>query len=238
MRIDLISAVPDLLRSPLDHSIVKRARDGGYLEVNVHNLRDYTYDRHQKVDDTSYGGGAGMVMQAPPIFECIESLQRERTYDRVIFTSPDGKPFKQEDANRLSMEENLLILCGHYKGVDQRVRDVLITDEYSIGDYVLSGGELPALVIVDAIARLIPGVLGDAESALEDSFMDGLLGYPVYSRPEEYRGLRVPDVLTSGHHKKIKEWRFQQSLERTRERRPDLYQSFVTEQHNPGRSHE
>lgn len=238
MRIDLISAVPDLLRSPLDHSIVKRARDGGYLEVNVHNLRDYTHDRHQKVDDTSYGGGAGMVMQAPPIFECIESLQRERTYDRVIFTSPDGKPFKQEDANRLSMEGNLLILCGHYKGVDQRVRDVLITDEYSIGDYVLSGGELPALVIVDAIARLIPGVLGDAESALEDSFMDGLLGYPVYSRPEEYRGLRVPEVLTSGHHKKIKEWRFQQSLERTRERRPDLYHSFVTEQHNPGRSHE
>jgi tRNA (guanine37-N1)-methyltransferase len=238
MRIDLISAVPDLLRSPLDHSIVKRARDGGYLDVNVHNLRDYTHDRHQKVDDTSYGGGAGMVMQAPPIFECIESLQRERTYDRVIFTSPDGKPFKQEDANRLSMEGNLLILCGHYKGVDQRVRDVLITDEYSIGDYVLSGGELPALVIVDAIARLIPGVLGDAESALEDSFMDGLLGYPVYSRPEEYRGLRVPEVLTSGHHKKIKEWRFQQSLERTRERRPDLYHSFVTEQHNPGRSHE
>ncbi len=238
MRIDLISAVPDLLRSPLDHSIVKRARDGGYLEVNVHNLRDHTHDRHQKVDDTSYGGGAGMVMQAPPIFECIEALQSQRKYDRVIFTSPDGKPFKQEDANRLSMEQNLLILCGHYKGVDQRVRDVLITDEYSIGDYVLSGGELPALVIVDAIARLIPGVLGDAESALEDSFMDGLLGYPVYSRPEEYRGLKVPEVLTSGHHKKIKEWRFQQSLERTRERRPDLYQMFVTDHNNPGRSHE
>lgn len=238
MRVDLISAVPDLLRSPLDHSIVKRARDGGYLEVNVHNLRDYTHDRHQKVDDTSYGGGAGMVMQAPPIFECVEALQAQRTYDRVIFTSPDGKPFKQEDANRMSMDTNILILCGHYKGVDQRVRDELITEEYSIGDYVLSGGELPALVIVDAIARLIPGVLGDAESALEDSFMDGLLGYPVYSRPEEYRGIKVPDVLTSGHHKKIKEWRFQQSLERTRERRPDLYQTFVTDHNNPGRDHE
>lgn len=238
MRVDLISAVPDLLRSPLDHSIVKRARDGGYLEVNVHNLRDYTHDRHQKVDDTSYGGGAGMVMQAPPIFECIEALQAQRTYDRVIFTSPDGKPFKQEDANRMSMDTNILILCGHYKGVDQRVRDELITEEYSIGDYVLSGGELPALVIVDAIARLIPGVLGDAESALEDSFMDGLLGYPVYSRPEEYRGIKVPEVLTSGHHKKIKEWRFQQSLERTRERRPDLYQTFVTDHNNPGRDHE
>lgn len=238
MRVDLISAVPDLLRSPLDHSIVKRARDGGYLEVNVHNLRDYTHDRHQKVDDTSYGGGAGMVMQAPPIFECIEALQAQRTYDRVIFTSPDGKPFKQEDANRMSMDTNILILCGHYKGVDQRVRDELITEEYSIGDYVLSGGELPALVIVDAIARLIPGVLGDAESALEDSFMDGLLGYPVYSRPEEFRGLKVPEVLTSGHHKKIKEWRFQQSLERTRERRPDLYQTFVTDHNNPGRDHE
>ncbi len=238
MRVDLISAVPDLLRSPLDHSIVKRARDGGYLEVNVHNLRDYTHDRHQKVDDTSYGGGAGMVMQAPPIFECIEALQAQRTYDRVIFTSPDGKPFKQEDANRMSMDTNILILCGHYKGVDQRVRDELITEEYSIGDYVLSGGELPALVIVDAIARLIPGVLGDAESALEDSFMDGLLGYPVYSRPEEYRGMKVPEVLTSGHHKKIKEWRFQQSLERTRERRPDLYQTFVTDHNNPGRDHE
>ncbi len=238
MRVDLISAVPDLLRSPLDHSIVKRARDGGYLEVNVHNLRDYTHDRHQKVDDTSYGGGAGMVMQAPPIFECIEALQSQRTYDRVIFTSPDGKPFKQEDANRMSMDTNILILCGHYKGVDQRVRDELITEEYSIGDYVLSGGELPALVIVDAIARLIPGVLGDAESALEDSFMDGLLGYPVYSRPEEYRGMNVPKVLTSGHHKKIKEWRFQQSLERTRERRPDLYQTFVTDHNNPGLDHE
>jgi tRNA (guanine37-N1)-methyltransferase len=237
MRIDLISAVPDLLGSPLEHSIVKRARQGGFLEVHIHNLRDHSHDKHRKIDDTSFGGGAGMVMQAPPIFECIEGLLAERSYDRVIFPTPDGAPFRQEDANRMSMEGNLIILCGHYKGVDNRVRDALITHEYRIGDVVLSGGELPALMIVDAIARLIPGVLGDAESALEDSFMDGLLGYPVYTRPEEFRGMRVPEVLTSGHHAKIGRWRHEQSLARTKERRPDLYQQYLNEQPNPGNDH-
>lgn len=237
MRIDLISAVPDLLTSPIEHSIVKRARQAGLLDVRIHNLRDYAHDKHRKIDDTPFGGGAGMVMQAPPIFECVETLQAERPYDRVIFTSPDGAPFRQEDANRMSMEQNLMIVCGHYKGVDQRVRDTLITHEYSIGDFVLSGGELPALVIVDAIARLIPGVLGDAESALEDSFMDGLLGYPVYTRPVEYRGMQVPEVLVSGHHARISQWRMEQSLNRTRERRPDLYNQYLNEQHNPGHEH-
>ncbi len=237
MRIDLVSAVPDLLHSPLEHSIVKRAREGGYLEVHVHNLRDWSQDlKHRKIDDYAYGGGAGMVLQAQPIFDCLESLMAERAYDHVIFPSPDGIPFRQEHANRLSLCGNLLILCGHYKGVDQRVRDVLITDEYSLGDYVLSGGELPALVITDAVARLIPGVLGDAESALEDSFMDGLLGPPVYSRPEDFRGHRVPDVLLSGNHRKVAEWRYQQATERTRTRRPDLFDEYQNPS-NPGNDH-
>lgn len=230
IRIDIISAVPDLLTSPLEHSIVRKAREGGYLHVVVHDLRDYTQDKHNKIDDYPYGGAAGMVLTAQPIFSCIRKLQSERTYDEVIFMAPDGQPFDQKAANGLSVKENLIILCGHYKGIDQRVRDTLITREISMGDFVLSGGEIPALAIVDAVARLIPGVLGDAESALEDSFQDELLGPPVYTRPPVFEGISVPGVLTSGNHAKIKEWHHQQSVERTKERRPDLYKKFLNEQ--------
>jgi tRNA (guanine37-N1)-methyltransferase len=229
IRIDLISAVPGLLSSPLDHSIVKRAKEGKYLEVFVHDLRDYTVDKHRKIDDYPYGGSSGMVLSAQPIFDCILSLKAERKYDEVIFMAPDGEPFTQKIANRLSLLGNIIILCGHYKGVDQRVRESLITREISLGDFVLSGGELPALAIVDAVARLIPGVLGDAESALEDSFMDDLLGPPVYTRPPDFEGLKVPDVLTSGNHANIKKWESDQSLERTMTRRPDLYKKYLNE---------
>lgn len=230
IRVDIISAVPQLLHSPLNHSIVKRARDKGAIEIAVHDLRDYSEDKHNKVDDYPYGGGAGMVMTPQPIFSCMDALKAERSYDEVIFTAPDGRRFDQDAANRLSLKQNIVILCGHYKGVDQRVRDALVTQEYSIGDYVLSGGELPALVMVDAIARLLPGVLGDAESALSDSFQDHLLEGPVYTRPAEFRGMKVPDVLTSGDHKKVEEWRHEQSLKRTREVRPDLFEKFREEQ--------
>jgi tRNA (guanine37-N1)-methyltransferase len=226
LRIDIISAVPALLESPLSHSIVGRARENGYVEINIHDLRDYTEDKHLKIDDYPYGGGAGMVLTPQPIFSCIESLTSEREYDEVIFTAPNGKQFDQKDANRLSVGSNLMILCGHYKGVDQRVIDELITAEYSIGDYVLSGGELPAMVMTDAITRLIPGVIGDAESALSDSFQSGLLEGPVYTRPASFRGLDVPDVLRSGDHKKIEQWKHDQSLIHTKERRPDLYKKF------------
>lgn len=229
IRIDLISAVPGLLSSPLDHSIVKRAKESNYLEVFVHDLRDYTVDKHRKIDDYPYGGSSGMVLSAQPIFDCIRSLKAERKYDEVIFMAPDGEPFTQKIANRLSLLGNIIILCGHYKGVDQRVREKLITREISLGDFVLSGGELPALAIVDAVARLIPGVLGDAESALEDSFMDDLLGPPVYTRPPDFEGLKVPDVLTSGNHANIKKWESDQSLERTMTRRPDLYKKYLNE---------
>lgn len=229
IRIDLISAVPGLLSSPLDHSIVKRAKEGNYLELFVHDLRDYTVDKHRKIDDYPYGGSSGMVLSAQPIFDCIRSLKAERKYDEVIFMAPDGEPFTQKIANRLSLLGNIIILCGHYKGVDQRVRETLITREISLGDFVLSGGELPALAIVDAVARLIPGVLGDAESALEDSFMDDLLGPPVYTRPPDFEGLKVPDVLTSGNHANIKKWESDQSLERTMTRRPDLYKKYLNE---------
>lgn len=226
LRIDIISGVPDLLTSPLETSIVGRAQDKKLVEIHVHDLRDYTTDKHGKIDDYPYGGGAGMVMTAQPIFDCIEKLTREREYDEIIFTAPDGDMFEQQDANELSIKQNLIFLCGHYKGVDQRVRDELITKEYSIGDYVLSGGELPALVITDAIVRLLPGVLGDAESALNDSFQEDLLEAPVYTRPAEFRGKSVPDVLLSGDHKKIEEWRFETSKKRTKEKRPDLYKKF------------
>lgn len=226
LRIDIISAVPALLESPLSHSIVGRARENGYVEINIHDLRDYTEDKHLKIDDYPYGGGAGMVLTPQPIFSCIESLTSEREYDEVIFTAPNGKQFDQKDANRLSVGSNLMILCGHYKGVDQRVIDELITAEYSIGDYVLSGGELPAMVMTDAITRLIPGVIGDAESALSDSFQSGLLEGPVYTRPASFRGLDVPDVLRSGDHKKIEQWKHDQSVIHTKERRPDLYKKF------------
>lgn len=226
MRIDIISAVPDLLNSPLNHSIVGRAREKNLLDIQIHDLRDYSDDKHRKVDDYTYGGGAGMVLTAQPIFSCIEKLKSERNYDEIIFTAPDGEIFKQQHANNLSIKGNIIILCGHYKGVDQRVRDELITKEFSVGDYVLSGGELPALIITDAVARLLPGALGDSESALTDSFQDGLLEAPVYTRPSEFKGLKVPDILLSGDHKKINEWRSKKALERTKIRRPDLYKNF------------
>lgn len=229
MRIDIISAVPALLDGPLNHSIVKRATDKKRVEIYVHDLRDYTEDKHLKIDDYPYGGEPGMVLTPQPIFSCIEKLQSEREYDELIFTAPDGDVFEQEDANALSLQKNILILCGHYKGVDQRVRDELITKEYSIGDYVLSGGELPAMVITDAVVRLLPGVLGDAGSALNDSFQDGLLEGPVYTRPAEFKGLKVPDVLRSGDHKKVAEWKQAQAEQRTRERRKDLYKKFKKE---------
>lgn len=226
LRIDIISAVPDLLTSPLNHSIVGRAREKNLLDIQIHDLRDYSDDKHRKVDDYTYGGGAGMVLTAQPIFSCIEKLKSERNYDEIIFTAPDGEIFKQQHANNLSIKGNIIILCGHYKGVDQRVRDELITKEFSVGDYVLSGGELPALIITDAVARLLPGALGDSESALTDSFQDGLLEAPVYTRPSEFKGLKVPDILLSGDHKKINEWRSKKALERTKIRRPDLYKNF------------
>lgn len=222
MRIDIISAVPELLESPLNHSIVQRAKDKGLAEIYVHNLRDYTLDKHRKIDDYAFGFGAGMVLQIEPIDRLISQLTAERHYDEVIFTSPDGEPFRQQDANRLSMAENIIILCGHYKGVDQRVREHFITKEYTIGDFVLTGGEMPAAMMTDAIVRLLPGALGDETSALSDSFQDNLLAPPVYTRPAEYKGWRVPDILLSGNQAKIDEWLYEQSLERTRQRRPDL----------------
>lgn len=229
MRIDIISAVPALLESPLNHSIVKRAIDKKLAEIHVHDLRDHTEDKHNKIDDYPYGGEPGMVLSPQPVFSCIEKLQSEREYDELIFTAPDGDVFEQADANALSLKKNIIILCGHYKGVDQRVRDELITREYSIGDYVLSGGEIPALAITDAIIRLLPGVLGDAGSALNDSFQDGLLEGPVYTRPAEFKGLKVPEVLLSGDHKKVAEWKQDQSEKRTKERRKDLYEKFKKE---------
>jgi len=226
LRIDIISAVPDLLYSPINNSIIKRAKDKGLVQIHVHDLRDYTTDKHQKIDDYPYGGGAGMVLSPQPVFDCIEKLTSERKYDEVIFTAPDGNEFEQQHANQLSVKSNIIFLCGHYKGVDQRIRDELITREFSIGDYVLSGGELPALVMTDAVTRLIPGVLGDSESALTDSFQDTLLDAPVYTRPATFRGLEIPDVLLSGDHKKIEKWRSDEAEKRTKERRPDLYDKF------------
>lgn len=226
LRIDIISGVPALLESPLNHSIVGRARDKNLVDIHIHDLRDYSEDKHKKIDDYPYGGGAGMVLSAQPIFSCIDFLAGQREYDEIIFTAPDGVQFEQQHANELSIKKNVIFLCGHYKGVDQRVRDELVTKEFSIGDYVLSGGELPALVMTDALVRLLPGVLGDAESSLSDSFQDGLLEGPVYTRPVEFKGLTVPDILLSGDHKKVEEWRFKKSVEQTKERRPDLYNNF------------
>ena len=222
MRIDIISVVPDLLDSPLSHSMLKRARDKGHLEINVINLRDYGLHRYKQVDDYQYGGGAGMVMMCEPIAACIEELKAQRSYDDIIYMTPDGETMNQRMVNSLSLKENFIILCGHYKGIDERLRQLYITREISIGDYVLSGGELGAAVLVDAIGRLLPGVLSDETSALTDSFQDGLLSPPVYTRPEEFQGLKVPDVLLSGHDKNISEWRYDQALERTKDRRPDL----------------
>lgn len=222
MRIDIISAVPDLLRSPFETSILGRAIEKGLVEVVIHNLRDYTHDNYKRIDDYQYGGGAGMVMMLEPIDECITKLKLERDYDEVIYMTPDGEPFSQKMANHLSLYKNIIILCGHYKGVDQRVRDHFITKEISIGDYVLSGGELGAAVVSDAIIRLIPEVLGDETSALTDSFQDDLLAPPIYTRPAEYKGWKVPDVLLSGNFPKIEAWREEKAIEQTQKRRPDL----------------
>lgn len=222
MRIDILTVLPEMLESPLGCSILKRAQDKGLAQIVVHNLRDYTVDKHRKVDDYPFGGEAGMVMKVQPVDACISELKSQRHYDEVIFTSPDGETFNQQTANSLSMLDNIIILCGHYKGVDYRIREHLITREISIGDYVLTGGELPALCITDAIVRLIPGAIGDEQSALSDSFQDGLLAPPVYTRPADYNGWRVPDILLSGHEARIADWRHEQAMERTRRLRPDL----------------
>ncbi len=222
MRFDIITVLPSLLESPFAHSILQRAQNKGLAEIHVHNLRDYAFNKHKSVDDYPYGGGSGMVMQIEPFALCIEKLKSERDYDDIIYMTPDGVTLNQGIANDLSTKENIIILCGHYKGIDQRIRDVFVTKEISIGDYVLSGGELPAAIVVDAVIRLIPGVLSDETSALSDSFQDGLLDAPIYTRPAEWRGHRVPDILLSGNEAKINEWRDEQQLLRTKERRPDL----------------
>jgi len=224
MTIDIITVSPELLASPFSHSIMKRAQEKGLLSVKTHNLRDWAINKHGQVDDYQYGGGAGMVIMCEPLANAIEHLQKTTTYDEIIYMTPDGPTFNQQTANQLSMKENLLIICGHYKGIDQRIRDLYITKEISIGDYVLSGGELAAAVVVDAIGRLIPGVLNDETSALFDSFQDNLLAPPVYTRPAEFKGLTVPDILLSGHPQKIEDWRHEQSILRTKERRPDILQ--------------
>ncbi|MDA7694198.1 tRNA (guanosine(37)-N1)-methyltransferase TrmD [Flavobacteriaceae bacterium] len=222
MRIDIITLFPELLKSPFEASILKRAIDSGKAEVEFHDLRKYSTNKQKQVDDYPFGGGAGMVMQIEPIDRCIQELKGQRTYDAVIYLTPDGLTLNQKQANHFSTLENLILLCGHYKGVDQRVRDHLITHEISIGDFVLSGGELAAAVLCDSIIRLIPGVLGDESSALTDSFQDGILAPPIYTRPAEYKGWKVPEILTSGNTPKVEEWRDQKALEHTQKRRPDL----------------
>ena len=223
MRIDILSAVPELLNSPFEHSIMKRAQERGLLQITAHSLRKWAINKHGQIDDYQYGGGAGMVMMCEPLANAIDELQATHgKYDEIIFVTPDGKRFEQKDANTLSLKNSILIICGHYKGIDQRIRDLYITQEISIGDYVLSGGELAAAVIIDAVGRIIPGVLNDETSALTDSFQDNLLAPPVYSRPAEFRGLEVPPVLLAGDPKKVDAWRQEQALERTKTRRPDL----------------
>jgi tRNA (guanine37-N1)-methyltransferase len=223
MHIDIITVLPELLDSPLSHSIMKRAQDKGLLTVRTHNLREWAVNEYGQVDDYQYGGGAGMVMMCEPLVNAIESLQDERKYDEIIYLTPDGTTLDQQMANQFSLKENILLICGHYKGIDERIREHYITKEVSIGDYVLSGGELAAAVLVDAIGRLLPGVLNDETSALTDSFQDNLLAPPVYTRPADYKGWKVPDVLLCGDPKKIDEWRHEMAIERTRERRPDIY---------------
>lgn len=222
MRIDILTVLPELLDGPLNNSILKRAQDKGLVEIAVHNLRDYTLDRHRRVDDYPFGGEAGMVMQIEPVDRAITYLKSQRDYDEVIFTSPDGELFTQPMANSLSLLQNMIILCGHYKGIDYRIREHLVTREISVGDYVLTGGELPAAIIADAVVRLLPGAIGDEQSALSDSFQDNLLAPPVYTRPADYKGWCVPDILLSGHQRKIDEWKYEQALERTRRLRPGL----------------
>lgn len=222
MRIDIISVLPSMLEGFMNESILSRAQKNGIVEICLHNLRDYSTDKWRRVDDYPYGGFAGMVMQCEPIDRCISHLKTERTYDEIIFTSPDGEQFNQHTANDLSLKGNIIILCGHYKGVDQRVRDNLITREISVGDYVLTGGELPAAIMTDAIVRLLPGAISDEQSALSDCFQDDMLAAPIYTRPAEYKGWKVPDILLSGHEAKIKAWEMEQALERTKRLRPDL----------------
>ncbi|WP_026998625.1 tRNA (guanosine(37)-N1)-methyltransferase TrmD [Eisenibacter elegans] len=222
MRIDIITCVPDLLVSPFAHSIMQRAQDKGLATVHLHNLRDYAINKQAQIDDYMFGGGAGMVLMVEPIAKCIRGLQAERDYDEVIYLTPDGVPYTQAAANRLSLKQNLILLCGHYKGIDERARELFVTSEISIGDYVISGGELAAAVVADSVIRLIPGVLSDETSALTDSFQDQLLSPPVYTRPASFEGLEVPEILRSGDHKRIGQWREQQAIQRTRQRRPDL----------------
>jgi tRNA (guanine37-N1)-methyltransferase len=222
MRIDIITVLPELLESPMQHSIMKRAQEKGLLEVHIHNLRKWAVNEYGQVDDYQYGGGAGMVMMCEPLAKAIEELSAERKYDEIIYLTPDGITLNQKIANNFSLKENLLMICGHYKGIDERIREHYITKEISIGDYVLSGGELAAAVLVDTIGRLLPGVLNDETSALTDSFQDNLLAPPVYTRPEDFRGWKVPDILMGGNHKLIEEWRHEQSLKRTGDKRPDL----------------
>lgn len=224
MRIDIITVLPEMLEGFFNYSILKRAQDKGLAEIYLHNLRDYTLDKYRRVDDYPYGGCAGMVMKIEPIERCINTLKSQRDYDDIIFTTPDGQKFNQKMANSLSLSRNLIILCGHFKGIDYRIREHLITKEVSIGDYVLTGGELAAAIISDSIIRILPGVISDEQSALSDSFQDNLLAPPIYTRPAEYNGWRVPEILLSGHEAKIREWEFQQSLERTKRLRPDLLQ--------------
>jgi tRNA (guanine-N(1)-)-methyltransferase len=224
VRIDILTVVPELLESPLKHSIIGRAQQAGYLELEVHNIRDYSTNKWRRVDDYPFGGEAGMILQIEPIDRAISDLKSQRAYDEVIYTSPDGETFSQGIANELSLRENLIILCGHYKGIDHRIREHLITREISVGDYVLTGGELPAAIMTDAIVRLLPGVIGDAESALSDTFQDDLLAPPIYTRPAEYKGWCVPEILLSGHAAKIEEWKMNQATERTKRLRPDLWE--------------
>lgn len=222
MQIDIITLFPAMFEGVFNESILKRAQIKGHLKVNIHNLRDYSLDKHKSVDDYAFGGGAGMVMQIEPVDNCLKHLKEKTTYDEIIYTAPDGEMLTQPLANELSLKGNLCILCGHYKGIDERIREHLITREISIGNYVLSGGELAAMVIADSVARLIPGVLNDEQSALSDSFQDNLIAPPVYSRPAEYNGWKVPEVLLSGHEAKIEQWKYEQALQRTKERRPEL----------------
>ncbi len=238
MRIDIITVLPPLIEGFMKESILGRAQKKGLVEIHIHNLRDYTLDKWRRVDDYPFGGSAGMVMQCEPIDRCISALTKERHYDEIIFTAPDGERFDQSMANTLSLCENLIILCGHYKGIDYRIREHLITKEVSIGDYVLTGGELPAAVMADAIVRVLPGAIGDEQSALSDSFQDNLLEAPVYTRPADYKGWKVPDILLSGHEAKIKEWQLQQSMERTRRLRPDLLGPEPEPQRKPRRRKE
>jgi len=222
MKIDIVSAIPESIENYLNYSIIKNAREKGLLQVDLHNLHDYSENKWRRIDDYPFGGDAGMVIQCEPVFNCIEKLKSLNEYDEIIYLTPDGELFNQNIANELSLKSNLLLLAGHYKGIDQRIRDTLITREISVGDYVLTGGELPALILMDAVVRLLPGVIGDATSALSDSFQDGLLEAPIYTRPSVFREMEVPKVLLSGNHKEIEEWKYQQALEKTKKFRPDM----------------